>query len=284
MKKIFAILCGLAVLTLVVCLSCDLDSIFGDTVSIGDDSELTEAEVISGLKEALSVGIDTASVHLNAVGGYLLNEAIKILLPEDVKTALSYVENFSSKISLITGALALAGIDIFDFSAFNGMRDSLMVSMNRASEKAAPLSVSIFKDAITGMTIRDGFGILKGDSVAATKYLKIKTFDPLTGVFEPFVDSTLALVGAQVLWQNLSTNYNSMALFYKEIPQNLLDIISLPSLPFDTLSTDLALYTTQKALDGLFYTVGEQETLIRKDPLARITEILRKVFGSLGIE
>ncbi|MBN1309138.1 MAG: DUF4197 domain-containing protein [Chitinispirillaceae bacterium] len=283
MKKRTLFLRGLAVSALAACLSCNLSDLFGDTVSIDDDAGLTEAEVISGLKEALGVGIDTAAVHLSAAGGYLLNEAIKILLPEDVKTALTYVEHLNDEIEPVTSTLSLLGVDIFNFSVFNGMRDSLMVSMNRAAEKAAPLSIAIFKDAITAMTIRDGFGILNGDSIAATAYLKNRTFDPLTGVFEPFVDSTLALVGAQVLWGKLSASYNDLASYYKGLPSSVFDLVNLPVLPFDTLSTDLALYTTQKALDGLFYTVGEQETLIRKDPVARVTEILRRVFGSPGM-
>jgi hypothetical protein len=269
----------LAVVTLSICLSCDLGGLLNTDVN-GNSTQLTESEVVEGLKTALSVGIDTASLHLSVINGYLLNQAVKILLPPDVSTALGYAEELRSQIKPITSSLELVGITVFDFSVFDGLRDSLIVSMNRAAERAAPLSVNIFKYAITGITIQDGFSILRGDSTAATGYLKTQTFDPLTNVYEPFVDSTLNLVGAQVYWRSLSQNYNALALFYQGIPALLRG--GLPSLPFDTLSTDLALFTTQKALSGLFLTVGQQETLIRRDPIARVTEILRKVFGSLG--
>lgn len=163
--KTARILRGLAIFMLLACFSCDMDSLLGYT----KNTQLTEAEVIAGLKNALSVGIDTASVQLHAAGGYLLNTAIKILLPEDVATALDYVESLSSKISPLTSALAIAGVASFDFSVFNGMRDSMITSMNRAAEKAAPLSVSIFKNAITGMTIQDGFNVLRGDSTRCNR-------------------------------------------------------------------------------------------------------------------
>jgi hypothetical protein len=139
--------------------------------------------------------------------------------------------------------------------------------------------VPIFKNAITGITITDGFTILKGDSTAATVYLKGKTFDPLTSIYQPFVDSALQKVGAQRLWQQFSNNYNSFASFYRSLPSAVTSLIS--PLPFDNLQTNLALYTTQKGLDGLFYMVGQEEKRIRIDPLARVSEILRKVFGSL---
>jgi hypothetical protein len=282
MKLLFFSIQKLLAIFLITSLSCGLNDIFKTATLGNDSSSLTEEEVISGLKEALGVGIDTAAIHLNTVGGYLLNEAIKIALPEDVSTALSYVESFQVQVSPLTNILKYSGIDAFNFSVFNGLRDSLMVSMNRAAEKAAPLSVDIFKRAITGMTIKDGFDILNGHDTAAASFLKTKTFSSLTDAFEPFVDSTLALVDAQVLWQKLSLNYNSVASLYRtiqELPQQLHGDLPVP--PFDSLATDLSLFTTEKALNGLFYAIGEQESLIRKDPAARVTEILRKVFGTL---
>jgi hypothetical protein len=267
--------------TLALCVACDLSGLLEDPD--GQNSGLTESEVVAGLKDALSVGIDTASGQLSQVGGYLLNEAVKIMVPPDVASALDYADQFKVQIQVLSVAMQLAGIKAFDFSGFIGLRDSLTVSINRAAELAAPLSVDIFKTAITTMTIADGFTILRGDTTAATGYLKGRTFDPLTSLFEPFVDSTLELVNAQRYWAKLSTNYNSLVVFRNQLtavlPGNLTS--NLPPLPFESLTTDLSLYTTQKGLDGLFLVVGQQETLIRKDPVARVTEILRKVFGSL---
>jgi hypothetical protein len=119
--------------------------------------------------------------------------------------------------------------------------------------------------------------ILGGDSVAATTYLEDKTYTPLSEAYAPFVDSTLELVGAVRLWRFLSTNYNTVAALRDSVPSSLQSYIPAP--PFDSLETDLGLYATTKALDGLFYVVGEEETRIRRDPVARVTEILETVFG-----
>jgi hypothetical protein len=266
--------CLLSVLLLT---SCDLLNVFG-TGSI--NSDLTQAEVVEGLKEALSVGIDTASSQLSVVDGYYLREAVKILLPSEVSQAISYAEQVKGELAAAQTMLDILQIKAFNLSPMINARDSMMVSMNRAAETAAPLSISIFKNAITGISIVDGFSILKGDSTDAMIYLKGKTFDPLVGVYEPFVDSALQKVGAQRLWQQFSSNYNAFASFYHALPTAVSS--SLTPLPFDTLTTNLSLYTTQKGLDGLFYMVGEEEKRIRRDPVARVSEILRKVFGSLN--
>jgi hypothetical protein len=245
------------------------------------NGNLTEAEVVEGLKAALSVGIDSSSSQLSAIGGYYLNQAVKILLPPDVSQAITYAEQVQGELVAAQAVLDLLGINAFNLNPIINARDSLMFSMNRAAETAAPLSISIFKNAITGISIVDGFTILKGDSTDAMLYLKGKTYNPLTGVYEPFVDSALQKVGAQRLWQQFSNNYNSFASFYHALPSNAISLIGLSPLPFDTLSTNLALYTTQKGLDGLFYMVGQEEKRIRRDPVARVSEILRKVFGTL---
>lgn len=245
-----------------------------------NSSGLTEAEVVEGLKAALSVGIDSSSSQLSVIGGYYLNNLVKILLPPDVSQAIAYAEQVQGELVAAQLVLTSLGITAFDLSPLIGARDSMERSMNRAAETAAPLSVSIFKNAITSMSIADGFSILKGDSTDATIYLKGKTYNPLTGVYQPFVDSALQKVGAQRVWQQFSNNYNSFASFYHSLPSAVTSLIS--PLPFDTLQTNLALYTTQKGLDGLFYMVGQEEKRIRRDPVARVSEILRKVFGSLG--
>ena len=272
-RKFVGTMCLFAVLSAV---SCDMLD-YLDAASA--DSNLTQAEVVDGLKAALSVGIDTASSQLSVVGGYYLREAVKILLPPDVSQAIAYAEQVEGELAAVQAMLDLLNVKAYNLSPLIGARDSMLLSMNRAAETAAPLSVSIFKNAITGMSIIDGFSILKGDSTAAMVFLKGKTFDPLVGVYEPFIESALEKVGAQRLWQQFSSNYNAFASFYHALPASISS--SLTPLPFDTLSTNLSLYTTQKGLDGLFYMVGQEEKRIRRDPVARISEILRKVFGSL---
>jgi hypothetical protein len=250
-----------------------------DFLNTGSSGDLTEAEVIEGLKAALSVGIDSSSSQLSALGGYYLNQAVKILLPPDVSQAIAYAEQVQGELVAIQTTLDLLGITAYNLNPIINARDTLVFSMNRAAETAAPLSVPVFKNAITSMTISDGFTILKGDSTAAMSYLKGKTFDPLVGIYQPFVDSALQKVGAQRLWQQFSNNYNSFASFYRSLPSAVTSMIS--PLPFDHLQTNLALYTTQKGLDGLFFMVGQEEKRIRTDPVARVSEILRKVFGTL---
>ncbi|MBD3421338.1 MAG: DUF4197 family protein [Chitinivibrionales bacterium] len=265
-----------AALLLMLCV-CDFSDIFDN--STGPNAALSEAEVVAGLKAALEVGIDTAKSNVARVGGYYLNDAIKILLPEDVGNALQFAENLENKVSSLSPIIK-AGMTLFDFTVFNDMRDTLVFAVNRAAEEAAPRSVSIFKNAITGITIRDGLGILQGDSTAATAYLKDTTYAPLTDVYSPFVDSALDLVGANQLWQYMATNYNSLVSYYHAIPSIALSAMNMSMEP-ETLTTELGTYTTGKALDGLFYMVGLEETRIRRDPVARVRDILEDVFGWL---
>ncbi len=259
-------------LLVVLSVSCELDDFLGSSGS--SDRSISRERIADGLREALSVGIDSASAELGRAGGYLANEIIRVTLPEDVSTALSFVDSLETGIQLISLAGPLFG---YDFSVFNGMRDSMIISMNRAAEKAAPLSVGIFKDAIHGMTINDATGILYGDSAAATSFLKTKTFSPLTDLYSPFVDSTLSETGAHHAWDGISGNYNAVADMYNALPffvQN-----QLPELPYDSLTTDLAQYTTEEALSGLFWAVGQEEARIRSNPAERVSELLQDVFS-----
>jgi hypothetical protein len=247
---------------------------------LGNDGTVSEDEVVQGLKEALSVGIDSASNRVSVINGYLLNEAIKILLPAEVAEGIRWAQDLNASLGPFLSVLSLAGIIPVDISGLATADDSLMVALNRAAERSAPMSVDIFKDAILGITIQDGMDILHGDSVAATTYLKGSTYSPLTNLFEPAVDSMLELVNANQIWEYIASTYNSAAAVYS----NAEDIVGagvLPAPPFSSLNTDLSLYTTQKALDGLFLMVGREETLIRTDPVARVTDILRRVFSLL---
>ena len=144
-----------------------------------------------------------------------------------------------------------------------GMDDSVdefILSMNRAAEKAAPQAVDIFVGAIRDMTVVDAYGIVKGDETAATSYFKDKTLDNLYGLFKPVVTDSMAQVGVVRSYKRMMDKYNSIP-FVKKIDVDIED------------------YVTDEALDGLFFMVGEEEKKIRKDPAARVTELLKKVFG-----
>ncbi len=258
--------------------SCDLLDL--STVDSGGEAGLTSAEVVAGLKEALAVGADSASSRLGATGGYLLNKAVRIALPEDAAAVLSFTDTLDRIMGGWGPAVKLAAQTAFDIDmAVFDMRESLHVAINRAAEKAAPMSGPIFKDAISSITIADGFAILYGDSTAATAYLHAKTYTPLSELYSPFVDSTLALVGAHAMWQSLAINYNALAGQYDALVSVAPE--TLPALPYDSLTTSIGHYTAGRALDGLFYMVGQEESRIRANPGARVTEILKDVFGKL---
>jgi hypothetical protein len=138
--------------------------------------------------------------------------------------------------------------------------DDAILSMNRAAEDASKSAAPIFVKAIKQITINDAMGILKGNDFAATSYLKDKTTTSLTESFRPVIDSSLTKVNATKYWNAVFTAYNKVST--------------------DKINPDLAAYVTEKALAGIFYQVGLEEQKIRKDPVARTTDILKKVFAN----
>jgi Protein of unknown function (DUF4197) len=137
--------------------------------------------------------------------------------------------------------------------------DNAELSMNRAAEDASKSAAPIFLDAIKKMTVTDALNILRGSDTAATGYLRKTTTSELTTAFRPVIDASLKKVDATKYWKDFFTAYNRFS-----------------SRPVDT---DLTSYVTAKALDGLFYYVAKEEIDIRKDPAARVTDILKKVFS-----
>ncbi len=139
--------------------------------------------------------------------------------------------------------------------------DNAILSMNRAAEDAAKDAAPIFVNAIKQMSFNDALGILKGGDSAATKYLRTTTTNPLATAFKPVIEKSLVKVDATKYWNDLITTYNKLPLVSKVNP-------------------DLAGYVTDKALAGIFYQVAQEELKIRKDSLARTSDILKKVFGA----
>ena len=201
---------------------------------------LSNEEVIAGLKEALSVGARNSSDKLSAIDGFFANAAIKVLMPEEAKKVESTLRNMG----------------------LGNMVDKAILSMNRAAEEASKSAAPIFVDAITSMSIQDAFGILKGSDSAATVYLKGKTTASLTNAFKPVIESALEKTNATRHWKDVFETYNK-----------------LPT-TFNKVNTDLSGYVTDKALTVLFFQVALEEQKIRKDPAARVTDILKKVFGN----
>jgi hypothetical protein len=139
--------------------------------------------------------------------------------------------------------------------------DEFNESMNRAAEKAATEAKNIFIAAIKNMTVRDAINIVKGTDNAATMYLKNNTSPELIGKFRPIIKTSLDNVNATKYWGDLITVYNKIPFIKKMNP-------------------DLPQYVTQKAIDGLFIMIAKEELKIRKDPAARTSELLKKVFGN----
>ncbi|MCX6197378.1 MAG: DUF4197 domain-containing protein [Flavobacteriia bacterium] len=205
--------------------------------------DLTNEEVISGLKEALNVGIKNA-VNLSSVtDGFLKNDVIRLAFPPDAIKVREKAINFGLSKQVTT----------------------FEETLNRAAEEATKKALPIFVDAIKNMSVSDGFSILKGGDGAATKFLKSQTSNQLVIAFAPVVKEATTKVQLTAYWNPIITRYNS----------------AMTLSGGQKLDPDLDAYITQKAIDGLFYLVETEENKIRKDPLERVSEILVKVFGSL---
>lgn len=199
---------------------------------------LTNDEVIKGLKEALSVGTNNSSGMAAKVDGYLKNPKIFIPWPQEAK-------------------------DMRDKLVKLGMEKKVTefeTSLNRAAEEAAKKAAPVFLDAITNMSIGDGFAILNGSDSAATHYLREKTYASLYNQFMPVVKEAITKVKVTSYWNPLVTKYNKLPGVKKQNP-------------------DLNDYVCKKAINGLMTLILDEEAKIRKDPLARVTDLLKKVFG-----
>ncbi len=139
--------------------------------------------------------------------------------------------------------------------------DKFIVSLNRAAERAAEEAKPIFIDAIKNMSVEDAWGILKGGEHSATEYLKQSSYQSLYESFQPIISNALEEVSATKYYDDLVKSYNKIPFVKKANP-------------------DLDQYATEQAIDGLFLLIAEEEAKIRKDPAARTSELLSKVFGN----
>lgn len=225
----------------------------GTTLPSGGPAPLTETEVISGLKDALRVSTDTAVSTLNKTDGFFGNALLKILLPPEAKIITDNIDNPVLKTIGVTQKI-----------------NDVILRMNRSAEKASAKAAPIFISAIKGMSISDAFGILRGSDTAATHYFRVNTYSALYQEFKPVIKQYLDkdIVGSMSTneaWSTLTTAYNKAARFSSSLTP---------------INTELDDYVTKKTIHGVFFKVAEQEKEIRKDPLARVTDILKRVFGS----
>jgi hypothetical protein len=222
--------------------------------SLPIDVPLTEAEVADGLKEALITGANNSSSILSAVDGYYGDELIKILLPEE---AAVIIDNLSK----IPGGDKLV--------------EDVVLSINRAAEDAAKEVAPIFIGSIRQMTINDAFSILKGADNEATQYLVRTTRTELYNLYKPKIQKStekelIANISTKDSWETLTGKWNKVA-----------NSIAGKIAGFKPVNVDLDDHLTNMALDGVFLKVADEEKKIRTDVSARISPLLKKVFGSL---
>lgn len=202
---------------------------------------LSQDEIVRGLKEALAKGAQGAVAKLGQDGGFLNNAAVKIPMPESLARIEKTLRNF--------------GQDKY--------ADQFVATMNKAAEKAVPEAAGILAETIRDMTLDDAQAILKGPDDAATQYFRKKSEAKLTERFRPIVTQATDQVGVTSA--------------YKKMVKKAGPLASM----LGAGNEDLDGYVTQKSLDGLFKMVAEEEKAIRANPVARTTDLLKKVFGSL---
>ena len=199
----------------------------------------SSTEIALGLKQALELGTTNSSDRLHAKDGFLGNAAIKLLFPPEAQKIES----------------TLRGLGL------NQLCDNVILSLNRAAEDAAAEAKPIFISAIKQMTIADATNILLGQqNDAATQYFRRVTNAQLAAKFKPVIQSSLGKTGATRYWSDVVTRYNQIPLV-------------------NDINPDLTSYVTQKAIDGLFVEIAQEELKIRQNLSARSTSLLQKVFG-----
>lgn len=199
---------------------------------------LTQQQIGNGLKEALDKGIENQVSKLTSQDGFYKNDLVKILLPEELQA----VDKGLRKIGL--GNLADEGIKV----------------LNRAAEDAVKTATPIFVNAVKEMTFNDAKNILLGEANAATSYLQTKTSESLYTSFSPVINNSFSKVGADKVWANLITKYNSIPFVAKVNP-------------------DLTSYVTNQALKGVFTMIAVEEKGIREQAGLRTTALLKQVFA-----
>lgn len=199
---------------------------------------ISDAMIGNGLREALDQGIDKQVKKLTQKDGFLKNELVKILLPEE----LQQVDNALRKIGL--GSLADKGI----------------ISLNRAAENAVKEATPIFVSAVKEITFADARNILLGSDNAATTFLEDKTTQALYNKFNPVIKNSFSKVGADKIWSEIITKYNSIPLT-------------------NNVNPDLTDYVTNQALVGVFKMITIEEKEIRTKVSARTSNLLQQVFA-----
>jgi hypothetical protein len=205
----------------------------------GSSSSLSSDDIVAGLKQALTLGAQKSADRLSLTNGFLNDKAVEILMPEQAQ-----------KVEKTLRSMGLGKLV-----------DDAIISMNHAAEDASKSAAPIFVNAIKNMTVTDGVNILKGSDTSATAYLRHSATPELTKAYTPVIDSALQKTGATKYWKDVFDTYNKLPTTFNKVDPNL------------------SSYVTQKAINGIFYYVAQEEINIRKNPAAQVTDLLKKVFG-----
>lgn len=213
---------------------------FGDVVRSG--GALTEADAAAGIREALRNGVSSAISTIGRRDGFLLNDLIHIPLP-------GFLRDMQSTLSRV---------------GLSGPLDTLETQLNRGAEAAVPVARDIFVNAISRLSIRDAIGIVRGPDDAATQYLKTNTTSALTNLFSPIMSNALEQAGAFRTLDSLDRSLDAIPL--------------APRIGADA-QDDLIAHGVEWGLNGMFLYIAKEEEAIRRNPVKRTSEILRRVFG-----
>ncbi len=203
-------------------------------------ASLSQDEMVNGLRQALDKGAEYAVEKLGSEGGYLNDARVRIPMP----SGMAWVEK----------SLRTLGQE--------KMADDFVLAMNRAAERAAPEALGIFRDAISGMSLQDARDILSGPEDAATQYFRSTSGEALAQRLAPIVKESTDAAGVTSSYKQLMGKVGVMGSF------------------MGGETVDIDSYVTDKAVDGLFVMMAEEEKRIRENPLERSTDLLRKVFGA----
>jgi len=212
----------------------------------------------TGIQKVLKSGTGTSLSSDEIANG--LKEALNVGT-NNAAQKLSAVDGFfkDAAIKILMPAEAQKAEKKLRALGMGKLVDDAILSMNRAAEDAAKSAAPIFITAVKQITIQDAVGILRGNDFAATNYLKEKTTLSLGDAFRPVIENSLRKVNATKYWATVFSTYNRFST--------------------DKVNPDLSAYVTEKALAGIFTQIGLEEQKIRKDPMARTTDLLKKVFG-----
>jgi hypothetical protein len=202
---------------------------------------ITEAEAAGGIREALVQGVTTAIFQLNKTDGFFGNQVYKLFMPPDAQKVVNTLRDLG----------------------MGNMVDKAILQINRAAEDAVGFAKPIFADAIRDMTIMDAINIVRGPNDAATNYFREKTTERLITAFTPTIRTSLDKLNATRYYADVINVYNNFPTTFKKI------------------NPDLPSYVVGKAVDALFDQIAREEANIRENPIARTTELLRKVFGGI---